>query len=229
MKTNLKSFALGASLALGLLGVYALALSIPNGFTAGDVISAAKMNANFDALRAAVTALESNTNVAAATSIKVTASINTQTNTTAKTFAQFTVTTPGPGKLVVNLSVPMYMNLGAPPAGGTLKVGLCDAADTGTAAACADTYYDTLISPSVQFYSVADVSRTRVFNVAAAGPKTIFVNAQTDSATHPLSFNQSGTASLTFIPNTAALSITSLKALDVTSNCTVAERAQGRC
>jgi hypothetical protein len=58
MKTNLKSFALGASLTLGLLGVYALAMSIPNGFTAGDVISAAKMNANFTAVKTAVDALE---------------------------------------------------------------------------------------------------------------------------------------------------------------------------
>jgi hypothetical protein len=58
MKTNLKSFALGASLTLGLLGVYALAVSIPNFFTAGDVISAAKMNANFEAMKTAIDALE---------------------------------------------------------------------------------------------------------------------------------------------------------------------------
>jgi hypothetical protein len=58
MKTNLKSFALGASLALGLLGVYALAVSIPNIFAGGDVISAAKMNENFAAMKTAVDALE---------------------------------------------------------------------------------------------------------------------------------------------------------------------------
>jgi hypothetical protein len=58
MKTNLKSFALGASLALGLLGVYALAVNIPNSFTAGDVISAAKMNANFTATKTAIDVLE---------------------------------------------------------------------------------------------------------------------------------------------------------------------------
>jgi hypothetical protein len=57
MKTNLKSFALGASLALGLLGVYALAVSIPNVFSSGDVISAAKMNANFTAVKTAVDTL----------------------------------------------------------------------------------------------------------------------------------------------------------------------------
>lgn len=59
MNINLKSFALGASLMLGLLGVYALAASIPNIFAAGDVISAAKMNANFAALTAEINALKS--------------------------------------------------------------------------------------------------------------------------------------------------------------------------
>jgi hypothetical protein len=59
LKINLKSFALGASLMLGLLGVYGLAVAIPNIFTAGDVISATKMNANFAALEAEVNALKS--------------------------------------------------------------------------------------------------------------------------------------------------------------------------
>ena len=58
MKTNLRSFVLGVSLALGLLGVYALAANIPNIFASGDVISAAKMNENFAAMRTAVDALE---------------------------------------------------------------------------------------------------------------------------------------------------------------------------
>ena len=55
---NLKSFALGAALALAALGVVALAVAIPNTFAAGDVISAAKMNANFTAVKTAVDALE---------------------------------------------------------------------------------------------------------------------------------------------------------------------------
>jgi hypothetical protein len=59
LKINLKSFALGASLTLGLLGVYGLAVTVPNLFAAGDVISAAKMNANFAALKAEVNALKS--------------------------------------------------------------------------------------------------------------------------------------------------------------------------
>jgi hypothetical protein len=59
LNINLKSFALGVSLALGLLGVYALAAAIPNIFAAGDVISAAKMNANFAALEAEINTLKS--------------------------------------------------------------------------------------------------------------------------------------------------------------------------
>jgi hypothetical protein len=59
LKINLKSFALGASLTLGLFGMYALAVTVPNIFAAGDVISAAKMNANFAALEAEVNALKS--------------------------------------------------------------------------------------------------------------------------------------------------------------------------
>jgi hypothetical protein len=59
LKINLKSFALGTSLTLGLLGMYALAAAIPNIFAAGEVISAAKMNANFAALEAEINALKS--------------------------------------------------------------------------------------------------------------------------------------------------------------------------
>jgi hypothetical protein len=59
MNINLKSFVLGASLTLGTLGMYALAVSIPNVFAAGDVISATKMNANFAALEAEINALKS--------------------------------------------------------------------------------------------------------------------------------------------------------------------------
>lgn len=55
---NLKSFALGVTIALGTLGVYALAVNLPNTFASGDVISAAKMNANFTAFKTAVDALE---------------------------------------------------------------------------------------------------------------------------------------------------------------------------
>jgi hypothetical protein len=59
LKINLKSFALGASLTLGLFGVYALAVTVPTIFAAGDVISATKMNANFAALEAEINALKS--------------------------------------------------------------------------------------------------------------------------------------------------------------------------
>lgn len=61
LKINLKSFALGASLTFGLLGVYSLAVSIPNVFAPGDLITAEKMNANFTALKTATNTLEAKT------------------------------------------------------------------------------------------------------------------------------------------------------------------------
>ncbi len=61
LKINLKSFALGISLTLGTLGMYALAVSIPNVFAPGDFITAEKMNANFTALKTATNTLETKT------------------------------------------------------------------------------------------------------------------------------------------------------------------------
>ena len=43
---------------VAMVGVSALALTVPNTFVSGEVISAAEMNANFAAVQAAVTALE---------------------------------------------------------------------------------------------------------------------------------------------------------------------------
>ena len=44
---------------LAALGLWGLAVTIPNSFSSGDVVSAAKMNQNFQALKAAVDQLES--------------------------------------------------------------------------------------------------------------------------------------------------------------------------
>ncbi len=53
---NLKYFVLGAAIVAA--GLSALAVTIPNSFSAGQVISAAALNANFAALKTAVDALE---------------------------------------------------------------------------------------------------------------------------------------------------------------------------
>lgn len=53
---NLKYFVLGASIVAA--GLSALAVTIPNSFSAGQVISAAALNANFTALKTAVDTLE---------------------------------------------------------------------------------------------------------------------------------------------------------------------------
>ena len=52
--------------ALGSLGVYALAVTIPNSFSSGQTISAAGFNANFAAIKTAVDALEANGSVGTA-------------------------------------------------------------------------------------------------------------------------------------------------------------------
>jgi hypothetical protein len=65
-KLNLKSFALGVSVAISALGIYALALSIPNTFSAGTSISSGQVNANFAAVKTAVDALEAKFPVSAA-------------------------------------------------------------------------------------------------------------------------------------------------------------------
>jgi hypothetical protein len=59
LTVNLKSFTLGVASTMGVLGAIAFAVSIPNAFSSGEVISAAKMNANFAALKTAIDTLES--------------------------------------------------------------------------------------------------------------------------------------------------------------------------
>ncbi|MCX7782193.1 MAG: hypothetical protein N2318_00940 [Meiothermus sp.] len=54
--SNLKFFFLGVGLVA--TGLWAMAVTIPNTFTTGEVLSAAKLNANFTALKTAVDALE---------------------------------------------------------------------------------------------------------------------------------------------------------------------------
>jgi hypothetical protein len=61
--SNLKYFVMGAIVAAGLWGE---AVTIPNTFSAGEALSAAKLNANFSALGTAVTALEANGSVSTA-------------------------------------------------------------------------------------------------------------------------------------------------------------------
>jgi hypothetical protein len=60
------------------LGVWGAAVNVPNAFTAGETISSAKVNENFDALEAAVTANEASIT-----------SINSSINTLNTTVSQF--------------------------------------------------------------------------------------------------------------------------------------------
>jgi hypothetical protein len=55
---NLKAFTLGICLSIAALGAIALGENLPNVFAAGTVISTAKMNENFAALKSNLEALE---------------------------------------------------------------------------------------------------------------------------------------------------------------------------
>ena len=99
--SNLKSFALGAGLAIAALGVYALAATLTT-FASGDVVSSQKINDNFANLNADINAVNTK---ATQTAAKVkdapgvaqakTGSIGV--SSTIKELASQTLTAPGPG------------------------------------------------------------------------------------------------------------------------------------
>jgi hypothetical protein len=158
MQTNLKSFALGVSLALGLLGVYALAMSIPNGFTAGDVISAAKMNANFTAVKSAVDSLE-----AGIPGIDFAPIVKTAINVRGApvTVATVIVTAPGPGFVRVQ-----FDGQAVPTAGDRLVLAASNTANW---------------SPNdgaVSLLASGSFSHSRVYPVTAAGDVTYYAVAE---------------------------------------------------
>jgi hypothetical protein len=158
MKTNLKSFALGASLTLGLLGVYALAVSIPNIFAGGEVISAAKMNANFLAVKTAVDTLETGVPGIDFATINQT-SINVRGAPV--TLATVTISAPGPGFVNVH-----FDGQGFPSAGDRLVLAASDKADWG------------VNDGNIGLNARGSFSHSRVYPVAAAGDVTYYAVAE---------------------------------------------------
>jgi hypothetical protein len=158
MKTNLKSFALGASLALGLLGVYSLAVNIPNLFSSGDVISAAKMNANFSAVKTAVDGLE-----AGVAGIDFTPIVKTDINVRGGpvTLATVTISAPGPGFVHVQ-----FDGSGFPSAGDRLVLAASDKADWG------------VNDGNIGLNTKGSFSHSRVYPVTSAGDVTYYAVAE---------------------------------------------------
>jgi hypothetical protein len=158
MKNNLKSFALGASLTLGLLGVYALAVSIPHMFSSGDVISAAKMNANFAAVKTAVDTLETGV-----PGIDFTPIVKTLINIRGApvTVATVTITAPGPGFVHVQ-----FDGQGIPSAGDRLVVAASDSANW------------SVNDGAVSLLTRGSFSHSRVYPVTAAGDVTYYAVAE---------------------------------------------------
>jgi hypothetical protein len=164
-----------------LLCVYAFAVNIPNLFSSGDVISAAKMNANFDAVKTAVNTLETK----ATTTESKTATLETtqpgQTSFESGSGGAIPATTgamakplqaPSNGFAIVTASRSVYWTLTAGEAGlMRLKI--------------SKTSGDTDETPGIQFIrfpsapagnQVFPFSTTKVFPVTA-GANQFFLNA----------------------------------------------------
>lgn len=93
---------------IALVGVSALALDVPNTFVSGDVISAAEMNANFAAVEAAVTALETQVAEAQAAQpvvahVKVDGQVTVDVATMVD-IAVVTIDAPSPGVVLVHFA-----------------------------------------------------------------------------------------------------------------------------
>lgn len=123
---NTKSFVLGASVALLGLGVYGVAVTIPNTFTSGSTISSAQMNANFAALKAAVDALEAKQNLVGKRGLYGYAWVNDASSATSTPDASYRFNSSGGAISVTRSSAGTYVvtfaGLGRNEAGGHVQV-----------------------------------------------------------------------------------------------------------
>ncbi len=112
---NLKYFALGAAIVA--VGLGAMAVTIPNTFSSGQVISAAQVNANFTALKTAVDALEApgSVNTAKIADNAVTAAKIADEPGQAQSFTGATTTLDGTVQVVRSVTI-------TPPAAGFVLI-----------------------------------------------------------------------------------------------------------
>jgi hypothetical protein len=102
---NLKYFALGAAIVA--VGLGAMAVTIPNTFSSGQVISAAQVNANFTALKTAVDALEApgSVNTAKLADNAVTAAKIADEPGQAQSFTSSTTTLDGTVQVIRSITI----------------------------------------------------------------------------------------------------------------------------
>jgi hypothetical protein len=214
--SNLKYFVLGAALVAAGLG--ALAVNIPHSFSSGQVISAAQLTANFAAVKTAVDTLE--TKVAAlegptgrSSAGSRTLTLGNTTSTGPAELGRFSVTLPGPGRLIVRVSGLAFINVDSGTTSSITEsfgVGLCDATAVSTVASCEGSY-NTYFMSDPDNASFSDVNRTfvleRTVNITAAGSRTFFVNGQTSVAIYELRISGNPRANLLFIPAANDLTI----------------------
>lgn len=177
---NLKYFVMGAAIVAAGLGAFAITL--PATFTSGEVLSAAKLNQYFAAIKTAIDALEAPAARPSAGSRTITWTVFS--SITPSQIARFSVNAPGPGRLIVQVSGQATLVFVSPNTTGSVEsfsIGLCDATATSAPASCDDTYqrYESVDPDNAEN---GNMSQTfvleRTVNITAAGARTFFLNGQ---------------------------------------------------
>ena len=185
-------YVLLAVTALGLL-VWGAAVTIPNSFTDGDVISASEMNANFTAVKNAVDTLEANQAGAAQS---VDAGIQSVA-TTVGSYGSVDVNAPGAGYVLVITSAEVQFS----HTNGTASNVNYGVSESATAYDSDQDQDVTIASTAPSGTYVFTTSAQKIFPVAGAGTHTFYVVA--DSATGTTASLLDITLSAVFIPTGA--------------------------
>lgn len=209
MKRVQLRYILLAVTALGLL-VWGAAVTIPNSFADGDVISAGEMNANFTAVKGAVDTNENNIASLQANQVGAAQSVDAGVTTLTTTIAAASsvdVTAPGPGFVLVMSSAEIVLTHTSGGGSSNVNYGVSEVA----------TGYDNDQDKDVQVPSAAatgtyylTTSAQKVFPVASAGTYTFYTVANNGTASTSASLSDV-TLSALFIPGSAgAVSQTSI-------------------
>lgn len=176
---NLKYFVLGAALVA--VGLGAMAVTIPNTFSSGQVISAAQVNANFTALKTAVDALEAPNSV-------TTAKIANDAVTAAKVadepgVAQGTGNTCTTTSLAAGNQTIRTTTINAPAAGFALVIGSAQVnithtnGTTSTTTIGVSTTATSLPADQDKAISIASTAASGTYRFAGSGQKVFPVTA----------------------------------------------------
>lgn len=113
------------------------------------------------------------------------------TSTSPTTMQSILVEAPAAGKLLLIASGQVYLNMDAPTSSSLTaygQLGLCDAFDDGSIAACGESYYPIYFqdadnagpSNETKYFTI-----TRYFDIPSAGLYTYFLNGATSNSSYP--------------------------------------------